>query len=159
MVEIAHTGSDAARFQQPLDKVTLSAAFAARWAPLYGKINLLGETVLNFDLYGVAGIAMLSKVNYYGRFNPGAGEGESRVRLEKQGNEVRIGPHLGVGLDFFINQSLALKLDARFSMYVDKKPQYDPETPVTESRLYNNFTTTAGIAIFFPKMKPRLYNF
>ena len=43
--------SESEGFQQPLDKVELSAAFGVAWSPFYGKINLVGETVLNFDLY------------------------------------------------------------------------------------------------------------
>ncbi len=159
LVQIAHTGTDAARFQQPLDKVTLSAAFGARWAPLYGKINLIGETVLNFDVYGVAGLAMLSKVNYYAEYDADSQDPGDIVNLLDQGNEVKVGPHLGLGLNFFINQSVALKLDARFSLYVDNAPQYDPDDQVTESRLYSNFVTSAGLAFFFPKMQARVYDY
>jgi hypothetical protein len=28
-----------------------------------------------------------------------------------------------------------------------------------EKRLYNTFLTTAGVSIFVPRMKPRLFNF
>ena len=50
LVRIAHSGAGGSDFQQPLDKVNLAAAFHLHWSPLYGKINLVGETVLNFDL-------------------------------------------------------------------------------------------------------------
>ena len=47
----AHDASSASatQFQQPLDKVGLTAEFGVNYAPIYGKINLVGETVLNFD--------------------------------------------------------------------------------------------------------------
>ncbi|MBN2799031.1 MAG: outer membrane beta-barrel domain-containing protein [Deltaproteobacteria bacterium] len=148
-------GDSASEFQQPLDKVTLAAAFAGRWAPLYGKINLIGETVVNFDVYGVGGLAMLSKVDYYATY----GGPEDIVVLNSRGNSVKIGAQAGIGMNFFINQSVALKLDARFNIYPDTIPAYDPNEQPTEQRLYNNFVTTAGVAFFFPKMKQRLYNF
>ncbi|MCO4746543.1 MAG: outer membrane beta-barrel domain-containing protein [Proteobacteria bacterium] len=143
-------------FQQPLDKVTLSAAFAARWSPLYGKINLVGETVLNFDLYFVGGIGMLAKQNYFAVYDP-----NSIVTLEDGAppNEVEIAPVLGTGMNFFLTQGMALKLDARMSLYIDNKPQYDPTEVITEQRLYNNFVISAGLGFYFPKMKTRLYNF
>lgn len=148
---------DSGDFQQPLDKVTLAANFGARWSPLYGKINLVGETVLNFDLYFVGGIGMLAKTNYFAVYAdspcfceliPGA-----------PANEVEIAPMVGTGMDFFLTQGMALKLDARMSLYIDNKPQYDPNEVVTEQRLYNNFIVGAGLGFYFPKMKTRLYNF
>jgi outer membrane beta-barrel protein len=154
-------GADTA-FQQPLDKVTLSAAFGVSWAPVYGKINLIGETVLNFDLYGFAGLGMVSKSNYYAQFDPTVIEilePNDVVLLQAVGNEVRIAPTIGVGQNYFLNQILALKLDVKASFYLDDKPQYDPDVPVQQQQLYNNFIASVGIAAFFPKMKPRLYDF
>lgn len=161
LVKIADSGDGNAKFQQPLDKITLAAAFAARWAPLYGKINLIGETVLNFDMYGVAGVAMLSKVDYIATLESGGANlpHPEAVHLEKRGNSVKVGAHVGFGLNFFLNQTVALKLDARFNLYPDLLPQYDPDVPQTKQRLYTNFVTSAGVSFFFPKMKPRLYNF
>jgi outer membrane beta-barrel protein len=155
------SSSSSSSFQQPLDKVVISAVFGAAWAPIYGKINLVGETVLNFDLYGVVGVGMVSKANAVARYdnqqnNPDATD---IVALESQGNEVRFSPMVAVGQNYFLSQSLALKLDARSLFYVDNKPQYDPSVPVSEQRLYNNFIVSAGLAVYFPRMKPRLYNF
>lgn len=145
-------------FQQPLDKVTLSAAFGAKWSPLYGKINLVGETVLNFDLYFTGGIGMLAKQNYFAVYDAGS---PVYVALVDQTppNEVEIAPVLGTGMNFFLTQGMALKLDARMSLYIDNKPQYDPNEIVSEQRLYNNFVIAAGLGFYFPKMRSRLYNF
>ena len=157
-------GSAGANFQQPLDKVELSAAFGVAWAPLYGKINLVGETVLNFDFYGFAGAAMVSKSNFIAKYDAAAASAGSPdvVFLEDdptQPNEVLVAPVLGIGQNYFLNQLMALKIDARASFYVDNKPQYDVTEPVTEKRLYNNFIVSGGLAFFFPRMKPRLYDF
>ncbi len=156
------SSANAAAFQQPLDKVVLGANFGVAWAPLYGKINLVGETVLNFDFYGFAGLGMVSKQNYVATYDVGVDitqPGADIVLLTKQGNEVKPSPALGVGMNFFVNQTVALKLDARSALYIDKKPQYDANVPVSEQRLYNNFTATVGAGFFFPKMKSRLYSY
>ena len=102
---------------------------------------------------------MLSKRNYYAVYDGSKGEGEIPISLEDYGNDVKFGPNLGLGLNFFVNQTMALKLDTRFAMYVDKKPSYDADEPITESRLYNNFVASVGAAFFFPKMKSRVYSY
>jgi len=152
---------NAENFQQPLDKVQLQASFGAAWAPLYGKINLVGETVLNFDFYLSAGIGMVSKQNYAAKYDLAATPDQQLagdiVFLEPLDSEVKVAPSLGVGANFFLNQFVAFKIDARSSFYVDNQPQYDPAVPVAQQRLYNNFVASAGLAFFIPKMKPRLY--
>jgi outer membrane beta-barrel protein len=152
-------GNSSGTFQQPLDKVTLSAAFSARWSPLYGKINLVGETVLNFDLYVTGGIGMLAKQNYFAVYDAGSPVLVSLQAPPSSPNEVEIAPVLGTGMNFFLTQGMALKLDARMGLYIDNKPQYDPDEIVTEQRLYNNFVVAAGLGFYFPKMRTRLYNF
>ena len=158
LVNIAEQGSGEVNFQQPLDKMIMGATFAARWAPVYGKINLIGERVLNFDLYGTAGIGMLAVNKYYASYDSASETGTSipDQPVEKK-TEVPI--NLGIGLDFFFSNSLALKIDARDYFYVDEKPQYDPDTPQTEKRLYNNFIASVGFGVYFPKMQERRYDF
>jgi len=157
LLQIANDGGPG--FQQPLDKATLGAHFAARWTPLYGKINLVGETVVNFEVYGVAGLGMLSKSNFTATYNPSGTNFPDIVDLTFAGNESKVGPVFGVGTNFFLNQGVAFRLDACSSLYVDDKPP-DPASPDTiEQRLYNNFVVSGGLSFFFPKMQPRLYNF
>lgn len=163
LLQIAATeGSGSASFQQPLNKMTLGATFAARWAPVYGKINLIGESVLNFDFYFTGGLGLLTLNEYQATYNTSCNnqpEGCEVVELG-QATPVPVVPvNLGVGMDFFLTGSLALKLDARNYLYIDKKPQYDTQVPVTESRLYSAFLATAGISVYFPRMKPRLFDY
>ncbi len=158
----ANAGGGGEGFQQPLDKVTLSAAFGINWAPVYGKINLIGETVLNFDLYFFVGVGMISKTNYFGVYNEDAQNAQTPndlVLLNEAGNEVKVAPNIGVGQNYFLNQLLALKIDAKAAFFIDNNPQYDENVPPDGSRLYNNFVVSVGIGAYFPKMKPRLYDF
>lgn len=166
LVAIAYEGDDDSKFQQPLDRLQLGAIFSARWAPVYGKINLIGEGVLNFDVYGTAGIGLLLITKDYAKINPeyANGTSEEPVLLESGSKpDANIAVNLGIGFDFFLSQSLALKLDARSQLYVAEEPDYgnlkggEPED--LGNRLYNTFITSVGVAIFIPKMKPRIYNF
>lgn len=157
LVLIAQDGSgEGNSFQQPVDKLALGATFAARWAPIYGKINLIGETVLNFDFYGVAGLGLLTVNKYYARYDESL---EGGVRLDSFEVTPTVPLNLGLGFNFFVNQSIAIKLDARSYLYIDNQPQYDPDEAVTEQRLYNSLITSAGVSVFFPKMQPRMMDF
>mgnify|MGYP002640108704 CR=1 FL=1 len=162
LVQIAHQGDPDAGFQQPVDKMTLGATFALRWAPVYGKINLLGEQVLNFDFYGTLGLGLLSRAEYYATYNDqyltdGSG---SVVQLSPPNSTYTVPINVGMGFDFFVSQSVALKIDARSYLYIGNQPDYDPNDDTDlGKRLYNNFIASAGVSIFIPKMKPRLYDF
>jgi outer membrane beta-barrel protein len=159
LVQIAHDGSGSSDFQQPVDKMELGATFAASWAPIYGKINLIGESVLNFDFYGVAGVGMLSINKIYAVYNEDVPEGTAPVGLTSAIRQFYVPLNVGFGMNFFLTQSVALKLDARSYLYYANKPQYDPEVPELESRVYNTLVASAGISVFFPQMRPRIMDF
>lgn len=147
-------------FRQPLDKVTLSAAFGVQYAPFYGKINLLGEAVLNFDFYAFLGLGLVVQTEYAALENPNATSTADFIILEKGATEVRPAPVIALGGDFFLTQSVALRLDGRFTLFPDDKPVYDESNPPPGGqRLVTQFRASAGISVFFPRMKPRLYDF
>jgi outer membrane beta-barrel protein len=148
-------GQPAAVFQQPLDKVSLAANFGVALAPFYGKINLVGETVLNFDFYVTGGVGMISKSNYTATYDENQTDGNF-VNLEEEGNEVKVSISAGIGQNYFLNQFMAFKIDVRALFYIDNLPVYDPADPPDGDRLYNNVVASAGLAFFFPRMKPRL---
>lgn len=162
VVIAADAGSGTTSFQQPLNKMTLGGTFAARWAPVYGKINLVGESVLNFDFYFTGGLGILSLAEYSATYNETCVDPATGCDVVNLGTAkpVAVVPvNLGVGMDFFLTSSLALKIDARNYLYFDKKPSYDQNTPETESRMYNAFLATVGVSIFFPAMEPRLFDY
>ena len=88
-----------------------------------------------------------------------SGDDVNLVQDPGQPNEVLVAPVLGVGQNYFLNQMMSFKIDARAAFFIDDKPQYDPDVPPTEKQLYNNFIVSGGVSFFFPRMKPRLYDF
>lgn len=161
LVQIAADSGNTS-FQQPADRIALGALFSARWAPVYGKINLVGEGVLNFDLYGTAGLGMVLVTTKDYVINPDYNDTDptSPPIVEKDSgvNAAHFALNLGIGFNFFVNQFIAIKLDARTTPYFGQGPDYGGDTP-PENRVYAPFITSAGLAIFVPKMKPRLFNF
>jgi outer membrane beta-barrel protein len=161
LVDIAAQGGTT-NFQQPLDRLQLGAIFSARWSPVYGKINVIGETVANFDLYGTGGLGLLLITNDYATVNPNfdpADPTSTNFNLEENpSTQANPALNLGIGMDFFISQSIAFKLDVRSTPYFGTEPDYGDGEEL-ESRLYTPVLATAGVSIFVPKMKPRQYNF
>ncbi len=156
LVQIANDDESSGEFQQPLDKMILGATFNVRWAPVYGKLNLIGERVLNFDFYGTAGLGLLSSEQYFAKFDDNAPEGTDPITVQDVGSVAHPNVNVGLGFNFFLSSSVALKLDGRSYLYIDKKPQYNVEVAVDESRLYNTFVATLGLAFYFPNMGERL---
>ena len=175
LLDIAYQGDQNTTFQQPLDSLFYSAVFSARFAPVYGKINLVGNGVINFDVYGTAGLGIVgisknvATVSDDYKTSGGVnadGTAVDPVALNPTPPiDNRFAFNLGVGFDFFLSQSVALKLDARALNYVGPEADYgntDPKTgdPIPlKDELHSAFITTAGISIFIPKMKPRVFNF
>jgi len=156
LLDIA-SGSETGNFEQPLDRLQLGALFGARWSPVYGKINLLGEGVANFDVYGVGGVGMMMITEDRASYNED--DPNTPTVLGSPETNGHVAANLGLGVNFFVNQSVAIKLDARTALYVGPEADYGTNDGVAlENRLYTPFLTTAGVSLFFPKMKPR-YNF
>lgn len=169
LLDIAFQGDPATSFQQPLDRLQLGTAFSARYSPVYGKINLIGEGVANFDVYGTGGIGLVSITKDIATVSQDYKdnvEGADPVQLNPTpATAFHPAVNLGAGLDFFVSQSVALKLDARTLLFIGPEADYGNIDPTTgqakelQNELQSVFITTAGVSIFIPKMKPRVFNF
>jgi outer membrane beta-barrel protein len=155
LVQIANESGNSA-FQQPADQLGFGAIFAARWAPVYGKINLIGEGVLNFDLYGTLGAGIIGISSKYYVYNDDPAL--PVVPADNLETPVYFGGNIGIGMNFFLNQFVALKLDARGLPYWGKGQDYG-QAEAPEPRLYVPFVASGTICFFVPKMKPRMFNF
>ena len=164
LVGIALNGSGLKNFRQPVEKTILTSSVSAKWSPIYGKINLIGESVLNFDFYGTVGIGVLTKRTYFAQ---GVQNDDGTISAEA-GAVIKDGYGVplvwGFGMNNFLNQSLALKLDARFHTYYGRPitpNRDDPTQPTTADQAvpYTDLLVSAGVSMFFPKMKPRLMDF
>lgn len=157
-------------FRQAVDKVSLASTLGVSWSPFYGKINILGETVANFDFFVTGGLGIVLETDKWAienlSYQPGARGPAGRFAIydpELPGRlSARFGPSLGVGANFFLSQSVALHLDGRFFLYFDRARASGTSTfddPPGRTTAVPMFSATAGISIFVPKMKPRLSDF
>jgi outer membrane beta-barrel protein len=105
-------------------KILLTGGLDVQWAPIYGKMSLLSEQFLHFDLYGIAGA---SAIQYRA---PGS-------------TELTAGGNVGVGMRFFVNRWMTVRTEFRDLIYVEKA-----RNPATTLR--NQLLFELGVSFFFP---------
>ncbi len=111
-------------------QIRLVGGLDLQWAPIYGKISLLSERFLHFDLYAVGGAAL---VQYVG---PTA-TGDPATLLAPGGN-------IGGGMRFFVNRWITVRAELRDLIYVEKV------SPLPATSLRNQLLFELGISLFFP---------
>ncbi|HSP80958.1 MAG TPA: outer membrane beta-barrel domain-containing protein [Myxococcaceae bacterium] len=114
-------------------QLTLLGGLDVQWAPIYGKVSLLAESFLHFDLYGIGGV---SAVQYRG---PAEGGGLAPA--------LTVGGNVGVGTRIFLNRWMTLRAEFRDLIYVERAVQ-----PATTLR--NQLLFELGVSFFFPSAHP-----
>jgi outer membrane beta-barrel protein len=112
-------------------QITLLGGVDVQWAPIYGKISLLAEKFIRFDMYGIAGVAA---IRYAGPVPSGSG---STSKFTPGGN-------LGLGFRFFINRWLTVRTELRDLIYLEDVQ------PMPNTSLRNQIVFELGISMFFP---------
>ncbi len=112
----------------PFSKIN-RPAYAGRlevaWAPFYGKLSLLAEYVLHFDIYAILGGGVVGM---------------------KKGDPAVAGV-AGVGQHFFLNDWFALRLELREQLFTMSRSFDDP----TRERAFQGlFTANIGFCFYLP---------
>ncbi|HEX8824260.1 MAG TPA: outer membrane beta-barrel domain-containing protein [Archangium sp.] len=109
--------------------ISLIGGVDAQWAPIYGKVSLLAEQFVHFDLYGIAGASAL------------------RYRGPDQSSLMTVGGNVGVGMRFFLNRWLTVRTEFRDLIYVEKSVN-------PAQMLRNQLLFELGVSFFFPTAHP-----
>ncbi|NOJ82013.1 outer membrane beta-barrel domain-containing protein [Myxococcus xanthus] len=112
-------------------QIKLLGGADVQWAPIYGKVSLLAEAFVHFDLYGIAGASL---VQY-------RGPGETPGTVAQ--NYLTPGANLGVGARFFLNRWITLRTELRDLIYVEKG------TADSGNYLRNQLLFELGVSFFF----------
>lgn len=102
--------------------MSLLTSIDLQWAPLYGKLALFSESILNFNMYGLIGPTFLM----YG-----------------PNNAFTVGGNVGIGFRFFLNNWLCVRLELRDVLY------YEQGASMRDS-FRNQLMTEIGFSMFFP---------
>lgn len=101
-----------------------------QWAPIYGKLSLMAEKFVHFDMYGVLGASV---VQYRGP--------DLSTPTGAQGYMTG-GGNVGVGARFFFNRWVTLRTEVRDLIYVEKSRGSD-------NYLRNQLMFELGVSFFF----------
>jgi outer membrane beta-barrel protein len=105
-------------------QMSLNAGLELQWSPIYGKIGLVAEKFIEFNMYGAIGPTFVM----YG-----------------PQNSPTVGANLGVGARFFINKFLCVRLELRDLIYNESFT-----LPAPKSSLRNQLMGELGLSIFLP---------
>ena len=109
-------------------RVSLLTSVDLQWAPLYGKLALFSEKILNFNMYILLGPSFLM-------YGPPAA------------STFTVGGNVGLGFRFFLNEWLTVRLEVRDVIYVENNGR-DP----TGSSFRNQLMAEFGFSMFFPTL-------
>lgn len=117
-------------------QITLLGGVDFQWAPIYGKLSVVAEQFLHFDIYAILGG---SAVMYRG---PPESVGASPL--------VRLAPALnaGAGMRFFLNRWITVRGELRDLVY-SETIVVDPVNGNVNS-LRNQLVFELGVSLFFP---------
>lgn len=104
--------------------MTLLSGLDLQWAPLYGKLALFSEKILNFNMYAAVGPSFL---------------------LYGPNNVFAVGGNIGIGFRFFLSEWLTVRLEVRDVLY-HEDGAYDRKS------FRNQLMTEFGISMFFPTL-------
>jgi outer membrane beta-barrel protein len=108
--------------------MSLLTSIDLQWAPIYGKIALFSEKILNFNMYGLIGPSFLM----YGPTNV-----------------FTVGGNVGVGFRFFLNEWLTIRLEVRDVLYYEQGVRLgDKQLDSVRNQLMVDF----GFSMFFPTL-------
>lgn len=102
-----------------------------QYSPLYGKIGLVAEKFLHFDLYGLLGA---SAVGYNGPSTTGAGSQ----------SYMTVGGNVGVGARVIASKWLAVRAEVRDLIYVEQVQ------PLPQTSFRNQMLFELGFSFFLP---------
>jgi len=110
-------------------QLTLLGGLDAQYAPIYGKVALVAETFLSFDMYAIGGVAL---VGYQGP----AAQGSTP--------EMTFGGNVGVGSRIFLNKWMTVRAELRDLIYLEKVQ------PIPATSLRNQLMFELGFSMFLP---------
>ena len=106
---------------------SLNAGLELQLSPIYGKIGLVAEKFLEFNIYLGLGPTFIM----YG-----------------PANTPTVGGNIGIGGRFFINKFLCVRLELRDALYNESFPATDDAA--AKSSFRNQLMGELGLSIFFP---------
>lgn len=113
-------------------QIHLIGGLDVEYAPIYGKVGLVAEKFLHFDLYGLVGA---SAVGYQGPSQTGASASQPYMT---------VGGNVGVGTRIIFNRFVALRGELRDLIYAEQVQ------PLPATSIRNQLLFELGFSFFLP---------
>jgi outer membrane beta-barrel protein len=127
--------TDAQLYQVP-GRIRTMAGIEGAWSPVYGKLNLLAEVPVHFDLSLLGGADWISHDEVLSAAVAATGATPGKVSA--------IGGHLGLGMRLFLSRLMALRLEVKDYLY-----QADVGN-LGKSQMQSQLFVEMGFSFFFP---------
>jgi len=127
--------TDAQLYQVP-GRIRSMAGAEVAWSPVYGKLNVLAEVPVHFDLSILAGADWVSYDDVLSATVAATGQTPDRVSS--------IGGHAGLGMRLFLSRLMALRLEVKDYLYSAKVGNLD------KTQLQSQLFVEMGLSFFFP---------
>jgi outer membrane beta-barrel protein len=123
-----------------ISKLQLVANGTFLFSPIYGKVALNGNRIINFDIYGAFGMGVTQTV-------------DDLEALQAEGEEIAMATEVqfhsttnfGGGARVVFNETVCVRVDGRSLIYIETVNS-------TTLEMKNNFILTGGVGFFFPSM-------
>ena len=111
-----------------------------QFSPIYGKVAVMGRTIVNFDVFGSFGTGIV----YTGDDLEALQAQEDPAAIATQ-NQYHPTTNFGGGFRILLNPNIAVRIEGRSMVYIETVKS-------TTLEMKNNFLLLGSVAFFFPGM-------
>lgn len=124
-----------------ISKLTLFGALTFQYSPIYGKLAVVGNNIILFDIYGAFGMGMTRTTD-----DLEALQAVDDPRAQATENQVHPTTNFGGGLRIIFGENIAARVEGRSLVYIET-------VNATTLEMKNNLILQASAAFFFPNIR------
>ena len=123
-----------------ISKILFYGNINFQFSPIYGKVAVMGRTIVNFDVFGSFGTGLV-----YTRDDLEALQAQEDPAAVATQNQYHPTTNFGAGFRILLNPNIAVRIEGRSMVYVETVKS-------TTLEMKNNFLLLGSVAFFFPGM-------
>lgn len=131
------------RVSPDISKIIFFSNVNFQYAPIYGKLAVMGDQIINFDFYGTLGSGVVST-----RDDLKALQAEGEASAEATKSQVHLTMNYGGGFRVVLPKTynFAARIEARSLVYIETVDS-------TQLEYKNNLMLNGGVSFFFPSVE------
>ena len=124
-----------------ISKILFYANVNFQFSPIYGKVAVLGRTIVNFDVFGTFGTGVVFTSD-----DLEALQAEDDPVAVATQNQYHPTTNFGGGFRILLTPNIAFRIEGRSMVYIETVKSLNLE-------MKNNFLLLGSVAFFFPGMQ------